>query len=113
MAAFLMQLKRWGVPGFRSGTRWKQIIATLGYVFVAFWVIGGLSGKPGLTVFGLAVLLVGLLIANGWNLRSRLPLLNSTSRVVAFAGWGLVAIIFVSAWGWAAAETPTTPTNAT
>jgi len=113
MAAFLMQLKRLGVPGFRSGTRWKQVAAIIGYVFIAVWVIGGLNGKPGLTLFGLAVLLVGVLVANGWNIRSRLPLLGSSSRVVAFAGWGLVAIIFVSTWAWAAAETATTPTNAT
>jgi hypothetical protein len=113
MAAFLMQLKRWGVPGFRSGTPWKQVVATVGYVLIAFWIIGGINGKPGLTFFGLAILLVGVLVANGWNIRSRLPLLGSTSRVVAFAGWGLVAIIFVSTWAWAAAETPSSPTNAT
>jgi hypothetical protein len=113
MAAFLMQLKRWGVPGFRSGTRWKQIIATLGYVFVAFWVIGGLSGKPGPTLFGLAVLLVGLLIANGWNLRSRLPSLGWPFRPVAVMGWGMVAIVLISTWACAAAQTPTSPTNAT
>jgi hypothetical protein len=113
MAAFLMQLRRWGVPGFRSGTRWKQVVATVGYVSVALWVIGGLNGKPGLTFFGIAILLVGLLVANGWNLRSRLPLLGSTSRTAVVAGWCVVAIVFASTWAWAAAETPTTPRNAT
>src|ERR1700726_220955 len=113
MAAFLMQLKQWGVLGFRSGTPWKRVVAAVGYAFVVFWIIAGLNGKPGVTFFGLAVLLVGLLIANGWSLRSRLPSLSSTSRPVAVMGWGIVAIVLISTWACAAAQTPTSPTNPT
>ncbi len=113
MAAFLMQLKQAGIPGFRSGTLWKQVVASAGYVFIAFWVIRGLNGKPGLTVFGLAVLLLGLLVANGWNIRSRIPLLRATSRTAAVAGWVVVAVLFVSAWAWAVAETSPASSNTT
>src|ERR1700730_14913985 len=112
MAAFLTQLKRWGVPGFRSGKPWKSVVASAGYVFIAFWVLGGLGGKPGLTFFGLAVLLVGVLASNGWNVRSKIPLLGSSQRATAIAGWAVVAVVFVSAWAWAAAETPAS-SNAT
>jgi hypothetical protein len=107
MAALLTQLKKWGIPGFRSGKPWKGIVATVGYLVIAVWVFGGLNGKPGLTIFGLAVLLVGVLIADGWGIRSRLPLISSPSRATAIAGWTVVGVLFVSSWAWAAAETRT------
>jgi len=72
----------------------------------------GLNGKPGLSVFGLAVLAVVLLVSDAWNVRSGLPLIGSSRRLVSVAGWAIVAVLFVSTWGWAAAETSPSP-NAT
>jgi hypothetical protein len=107
-----MQLKRWGIPGFRSGTRWKQILAIVGYICFALWLLGA-AGKAGLTFLGLALLFLGLLIVNGWHVRSRLPLLGSASKTAAVTGWTIVAILLASAWVWAGAETPSVTTNAT
>ena len=107
MAGFLTHLKQWGVPGFRSGKPIKQVLASVGYIVILVWVVGGLNGKVGLTVFGLVVLAVVLLVSNAWNIRSRLPLLGSSRRQVSVAGWAIVAALFVSTWAWAAAETPT------
>lgn len=106
MAAFLTQLKQWGVPGFRSGNPVKQVFASVGYMVIVIWVMAGLNGRPGLSVFGLAVLAVVLLVSNAWNIRSRLPLLGSSRRLVSVAGWAIVGALFVSTWAWAAAETP-------
>ena len=78
MAAFLLQLKEWGIPGFRSGTRSKQVGASIGYVLFVFWLAEA-NGRRGPTVFGLAILLVALVAANAWNIRARLPLLRSTT----------------------------------
>ncbi|HXI15065.1 MAG TPA: hypothetical protein VNM48_01750 [Chloroflexota bacterium] len=35
------------VPGFRSGTRWKQIVASLGYGFVGLILLGTLNRATG------------------------------------------------------------------
>src|SRR5256885_8020356 len=86
MAAFLTHLKHWGVPGFRSGKPVKQVFASVGYIVILIWVLSGLNGKLGLSVFGLAALLVVLLISNAWNIRSRLPLLGSSQRFVGKIG---------------------------
>jgi hypothetical protein len=112
MAAFLIQLKGWGVPGFRSGNPIKGVLAGVGYAVILIWVLGGHNGKPGLSVFGLAVLAVVLLVSNAWNVRSRVPLLSSPHRFSAAAGWGIVAVLFASTLAWAGAETPA-PSNAT
>ena len=105
MAAFLIHLKQWGVPGFRSGSPIKAVFASVGYLVILVWVLAGLSGKPGLSVFGLAVLAIVLLVSNAWDIRSKLPLLGSSKRLVAVSGWAIVAVLFISTWGWAAVET--------
>jgi hypothetical protein len=110
MAAFLMQLKRWGVPGFRSGSPWKQVIATVGYLLFVLWILGS-QGKRGTTLFGVAVFLVALLVANGWKIRSRLPLLGSASRAGVVAGWGVVGILLVGSVAWAGSETSPASSN--
>jgi hypothetical protein len=113
IAAFLLQLKQWGIPGFRSGTPWKEIVASIGYVLFVIWLAAA-DGKRGATFFGLAVLLVALLAANGWNIRSRLPLLRSTSRRAVVGGWAVLASLLLFTWALAAAsETPLTASNAT
>ena len=106
MAAVLIHLKQWGVPGFRSGNPIKAVFASVGYLAILIWVLAGLSGKPGVSVFGLVVLAIVFLVSNAWDMRSRLPLLGSSKRLAAVAGWAIVAVLFVSTWGWAAAETP-------
>src|SRR5438105_2588713 len=103
MAAFLLQLKRWGIPGFRSGTPWKQLVATAGYILFVFWLVLA-DGKRGGTFFALAVLTVALLAANAWNIRPRLPLLGSRSRGAATLGWGVFGIVLIFAWAVAAAS---------
>src|SRR5437588_2433198 len=113
MAAFLLQLKEWGIPGFRSGTPWKQLIASAGYSLFVVWLAVA-DGKRGATFFALAVLTVALLAANAWNIRSRLPLLGSKSRGAASLGWGVFGIVLIFAWALAAAsETPTAASSAT
>src|SRR2546421_3877320 len=105
LAAFLKQLQSWGVPGFRSGKPWKRAVAIIGYLLFALWMLSFI-GKPGLSFLGLAILLIAVLIANGWSVRSRAPLLGSTSRVAAIVGWGIVGVLFVSTWAWAGSEAP-------
>src|SRR5438105_4676453 len=113
MAALLLQLKEWGIPGFRSGTPWKQLVASAGYSLFVFWLLLA-GGKRGGTFFARAVLTVALLAANAWNIRSRLPLLGSKSRGAASLGWGVFGIVLIFAWALAAAsETPTAASSAT
>ena len=112
MAAFLKQLQSWAVPGFRSGRPWKRAVATIGYLLFALWMLSFI-GKPGFTFLGLAVLLIAVLIANGWGIRSRAPLLGSTSRAAAVIGWGIVGVLFLSTWAWAGTEAPATSSGPT
>lgn len=74
MAAFLTQLKTWGVPGFRSSTPWKQVVATIGYVVIAAWLLQVFTGRLGLATFGIVVLAAVLVVSNAWKIRSKVPL---------------------------------------
>ncbi len=114
MAAFLMQLKNWGVPGFRSSTPWKQVVATIGYLVIAVWLFQGFTGRLGLAAFGLAVLAAVLVGSNAWKIRSKLPLVSSPSRGKVVAGWGVIVVALLIAWTWSLAETaPATTAGAT
>lgn len=75
------------IPGFRSGTRWKQVLAVVGYAVVLpliGWQLA--SGNVAAGLFWLETLGVAWLIANAWGVRSRIPVLNSSKRLVAAAG---------------------------
>lgn len=53
------------VPGFRSNTRWKQVIATLGYAGIAIFILGGFSPTNHvLLIMGVEALAVVLLATN-------------------------------------------------
>jgi hypothetical protein len=86
------------VPGFRSGTRWKQIAAVIGYLFIAVWLLQVVA-NPALAVFGALVLLAVLLITNGWSLRKRIPPFSAPNLGIASIGWaglGLALLIALS-----------------
>lgn len=78
------------LPGFRSGTWWKKLIAVLGYLTIAFFVWVGVSGYAyGLTVAAVGGILT-MLIANSLGLRSAAPMLGSASRLTAAIGWAIL-----------------------
>lgn len=101
MAGWLRQ-----VPGFRSGKRWKQATALLGYMMIALFIIAGLSGAVGVLVLGLEVLLLVFLASNAWNLRSSTPVLNSTSKLQSVAGWIGLIFLFLILFGVATPSKP-------
>ena len=35
------------IPGFRSNTKWKKVVASIGYIFIALFVIGAVFGNNG------------------------------------------------------------------
>lgn len=84
------------VPGFRSETPWKQVLAVVGYI-VIFALL--LRGNAPVKLLALSVLAGVLLATNGWGLRNRVPLFNSTKRLTAASAWvglglvGLVALV--------------------
>jgi len=113
MAAFLLQLKKWGVPGYRSGTPWKQVVATITYLVLAAWLVQGFTGRPGLAAFSLALLAAVFVGSNAWKIRSKLPLLSAPSRAKALAGWGVLVVALLITGTWSLAETtPTAPAGA-
>ena len=94
------------IPGFRSGTRWKQIVAVLGYLTILSFLLVGLGGEVGSLVMGLFGLLMVLLVANPGGLRSKMPLLKSSNRLVAAGGWAVLGVAGFVAF--AAAVPPST-----
>lgn len=104
MNGLLAKLRTWGIPGFRTGVRWKQIAATAAYILIAYWLLQAFNGRVGLPVFALVVLTTVLLAANGWNLRSKSPVLNSANRLSVFAGWGLIALALLITSTWSLVE---------
>jgi len=87
------------IPGFRTKTPWKMVVAGAGYSLVALWVVAAVVGaNPGMAIFGLGLAALAVLGANGWGMRSRLPGVGSPRRLVALGTWvGLgVALVVVS-----------------
>ena len=80
------------IPGFRSGTRWKQIVAVLGYLTMLSFLLVGLGGEVASLVMGLFGLLMVVLVANLGGLRSKIPLLKSSNRLVAAGGWAVLGL---------------------
>ena len=96
------------VPGFRTATRWKQVVAVVGYLIIAAWIIQ-IASNPALGVFGLLSLAAVWLATDAFGLRTKLPAFGSGNRFAAGGAWAaLVIAMFVSA---AIAAPPPSPTN--
>lgn len=72
------------IPGFRTGTKWKKIFATLIYLSLIILIIGisGVTLRDSLVLKLEFLILVGMpfaLITNVGNLRNRLPIFNKKS----------------------------------
>ena len=102
------------IPGFRTMTPWKVVLACTGYGLVAFWLLVATgSANPGMALFGFGVVALALLGANGWGMRSRLPGVRSRNRWIAAGTWvGLcAALLIASVWAspQVATATPSRP----
>lgn len=95
------------VPGFGVGQRWRQVLAAIGYLIIALFIIQGIADPNGAKlIFGLFALPVVILASNAWGLRSRVPLLGSANKAQAAAGW---AVLTLAAFAGIVATTPTSP----
>lgn len=79
-------------PGFRSGARWKKIVAVLGYGTIALFLVGGLTGYAYSFVTALVGIAMVLLMADFRGIRSALPMLGSPSALTAAIGWVVVGL---------------------
>jgi len=89
------------IPGFRTMTPWKIVLACTGYGLAAFWLLAAVgAANPGMALFGFGVIALALLAANGWGMRSRVPGIRSTDRRVAGGTWAglFVALLIASVW---------------
>jgi uncharacterized protein DUF3761 len=89
------------IPGFRTMTPWKIVLACAGYGLAAFWLLAAIgAANPGMALFGFGVIALALLAANGWGMRSRIPGVRSTDRRVAGGTWAglFVALLIASLW---------------
>lgn len=89
------ELHKW-LPGFRSRKTWKQCTAIVAYAWMSVILFHGvLIHDPLRIVFGLELFAGVLLVGNAWNLRSRIPLLNSSSALKRSTAWGMVTLCFL------------------
>lgn len=85
------------IPGFRTGRKWKQVLAILGYLLIAIWVVQTPT-KPALGVLGLLSLAAAWLATNAFGLRTRIPMFRSANRFEAAGAWsGLAFAILLAA----------------
>lgn len=77
------------IPGFRSGTRWKQILAVTGYVALALML---LLGNLGIKLF-VTVILFAIVVATTEVVRARIPGFRSSSRPRAISSWAALAAV--------------------
>lgn len=78
------------IPGFRSGSLIKGVVGLCGYLTVAALFFGGIAANRWLAIFGLGLLLIALLITDGWGIRTWFPFISSANRATAI--WAYVAI---------------------
>lgn len=80
------------IPGFRSGSRWRIVLAIAGYFFAGFYIIlGVVTGDLLAFLFGFLPLLLALIAANVGGIRGRIPLLNCSRQWVQTMSWaGLI-----------------------
>lgn len=94
------RLQRWGIPGFRSGIRWKQWAAAIGYTLIFLVLLGGFAAPDGsLVVVGLLALVWVALVTNAWGVRQKIPVFYSRDKRVVVAGWIVLAVISLIALG--------------
>jgi len=98
------------IPGFRSVTLWKSIVAVAAYLFLAFALIVEASA-PSISgiVLILGVLLIVLVAANAWNTRTRLPLVKSPNKLLAATGWSTFLVVWLGVVALAAPPSTTSP----
>lgn len=83
------------MPGFRSGTRWKQIVAILGYAVIALSLIGGVAaGEAFWFAFGLIGLGAVILATNVGGLATACPC-SPPNCFAAVGGWDGLALVSV------------------
>ncbi|MBI3798151.1 MAG: zinc ribbon domain-containing protein [Deltaproteobacteria bacterium] len=101
------------LPGFRSGQRWKQLMATAAYSLIALAIGGGaIADNAALLLLGMDTLAIVLFATNAWNLRSRVPLLSSPSTLKAASGWGMLVLLGVGALSVVVSTLPKAPSTA-
>jgi hypothetical protein len=88
------------VPGFRSGTRWKQVLAGALYVGALLFLLQGWWSVA------MCVLTAALLVA---GLRRRLPLVGSSSRLEAGVGYFVLGSTALLVWAINLAMLTSTP----
>jgi hypothetical protein len=72
------------VPGFRSDTYWKEVVAIVGYVLSVTLL---LAPDARLKVLAVALLIAGWLASDAWGLRRRAPGFGSSSKGIAVGSW--------------------------
>lgn len=87
------------IPGFRTEKVWKETIAILFYMFL----ISGIfverdnikNSLPGNIVVIILLLLIWLLCTNFLNIKSKIPIVNSESKIADIVGCFLYSIIIL------------------
>lgn len=95
------------IPGFRTGTRWKQVVGALGYLVIVAWIVQFPTNPP-LGVLGLLFLCAIWLAANAFGFRTRVPVFRSSSRWAAGGAWAALgtAMLITGALAAAPSSTP-------
>ena len=79
------------IPGFRTGRRWKRVVAACGYLVMAVW-IAQIGSNAALGVLGLLSLAAVWLATNAFGIRTKLPGFGSPNRLAASGAWAGLAI---------------------
>jgi hypothetical protein len=109
-------LQRWGVPGFRTGTRWKQVVAVIGYILLALLILGAIVSPSAFSiVFSLVLILWVGLLTDAWGMRRYVPGLRVSDKRVTVVAWTALALASCILIGFTAAQEPerTTSTSGT
>lgn len=84
---------RHGIPGFRTGRPWKKALALVLYIAIGLFTLAAIAAStPSIALFGALILALFLIAANGWGLRSRIPLVRSSNPLAAAGGWVLLIL---------------------
>lgn len=100
------KLKRYIIPGFRSGEIWKMFIAVMGYMLVAeisiemeFETEGVMDPVPLLYIERAMLFIVNMIeifiVCNYMGIREKLPIVNSMKKEIRIAGYFLYEVVLL------------------
>lgn len=95
MKKILKTLKEYGIPGYRTGIKWKYTVASVGYIFMAIFALSYLSVSWKFSLYFIASWLIFIaIIFNFKEIHSKILWFKSTKRSTRIVAYLIFIVLF-------------------